>query len=51
MWKTIKRIIFIILILNVVFIIWGRFFNPPITITQIGGDIKVWKIAERLHFL
>ncbi|MEA1851122.1 MULTISPECIES: monofunctional biosynthetic peptidoglycan transglycosylase [Chryseobacterium] len=44
MWKTIKRIIFIILILNVVFIVWGRFFNPPITITQIGGLLKYGKL-------
>lgn len=46
MWKTIKRIIFIILILNVVFIIWGRFFNPPITITQIGGILKYGKLQR-----
>lgn len=44
MWKTIKRIIFIILILNVIFIVWGRFFNPPITITQIGGILKYGKL-------
>lgn len=44
MWKTIKRIIFIILILNLVFIVWGRFFNPPITITQIGGVLKYGKL-------
>lgn len=46
MWKTIKRIIFITLILNVVFIIWGRFFNPPITITQIGGILKYGKLQR-----
>lgn len=46
MWKTIKRIIFIILILNVVFIVWGRFFNPPITITQIGGILKYGKLQR-----
>jgi len=46
MWKTIKRIIFIILILNVVFIVWGRFFNPPITITQIGGVLKYGKLQR-----
>lgn len=44
MWKKIKQLIFIILILNVVFIIWGRFFNPPITITQIGGLIEYGKL-------
>lgn len=46
MWKTIKRIIFIILILNVIFIVWGRFFNPPITITQIGGILKYGKLQR-----
>jgi len=46
MWKTIKRIIFIILILNIVFIVWGRFFNPPITITQIGGILKYGKLQR-----
>lgn len=46
MWKKIKQFIFIILLLNVVFIIWGRFFNPPITITQIGGIIKYGKLQR-----
>lgn len=46
MWKTIKRIIFIILILNVVFIVWGRFFNPTVTITQIGGLLKYGKLQR-----
>lgn len=44
MWKKIKQILLIVLILNVVFIIWGRFFNPPITITQIGGLFKYGKL-------
>ncbi len=44
MWKTIKRIIFIVLILNVLFIVWGRFFNPPITLTQIGGFFEYGKL-------
>ncbi|RMZ59678.1 monofunctional biosynthetic peptidoglycan transglycosylase [Chryseobacterium nematophagum] len=44
MWKKIKQLIFIILILNVIFIIWGRFFNPPITITQIGGLFTYGKL-------
>lgn len=44
MWKKIKQFIFIILILNVVFIVWGRFFNPPITITQIGGLFEYGKL-------
>ncbi|KQS92109.1 monofunctional biosynthetic peptidoglycan transglycosylase [Chryseobacterium sp. Leaf394] len=44
MWKKIKQLLFIILLLNVFFIIWGRFFNPPITITQIGGLIEFGKL-------
>lgn len=46
MWKKIKQLLFIILILNVVFIIWGRFFNPPITITQIGGLFEYGKLQR-----
>lgn len=46
MWKKIKQFIFIILLLNVVFIVWGRFFNPPITITQICGIIKYGKLQR-----
>lgn len=46
MWKKIKQFIFIILLLNVVFIVWGRFFNPPITITQIGGIINYGKLQR-----
>ena len=44
MWKKIKQFIFIVLILNVFFIVWGRFFNPPITITQIGGLFEYGKL-------
>jgi len=44
MWKKIKQLIFIVLVLNVVFIIWGRFFNPPITLTQIGGVLEYGKL-------
>ncbi|MDF2832086.1 monofunctional biosynthetic peptidoglycan transglycosylase [Chryseobacterium indoltheticum] len=44
MWKKIKQFIFIVLILNVVFIVWGRFFNPPTTITQIGGLFEYGKL-------
>ncbi|AZA74918.1 monofunctional biosynthetic peptidoglycan transglycosylase [Chryseobacterium indoltheticum] len=44
MWKKIKQFIFIVLILNVVFIVWGRFFNPPITITQISGLFEYGKL-------
>lgn len=37
---------FIILVINVVFIIWGRFFNPPITLTQIGGLFEYGKLQR-----
>jgi len=46
MWNKIKKIIFIILILNVLFIVWGRFFNPPITITQIGGLLEYGRLQR-----
>jgi len=46
MWKRIKQIIFIVLILNVVFIVWGRFFNPPITLTQIGGLFEYGRLQR-----
>ena len=44
MWKRIKQLIFIILLLNVIFIIGGRFFNPLITFTQIGGLLEYGKL-------
>lgn len=46
MFKKIKQIVFIVLILNVVFIIWGRFFNAPITITQIGGLFEYGRLQR-----
>ena len=46
MWKRIKQIIFIVLILNVVFIVWGRFFNQPITLTQIGGLFEYGRLQR-----
>ncbi|WP_417429332.1 monofunctional biosynthetic peptidoglycan transglycosylase [Halpernia sp.] len=44
MWKFIKRIIYLLVLANILFIIWGKFFNPPITITQIGGLIEYGKL-------
>jgi len=46
MWKKIKQIIFVLLILNVVFIVWGRFFNPPITLTQIEGLFEYGRLQR-----
>ncbi|MBN9312572.1 MAG: monofunctional biosynthetic peptidoglycan transglycosylase [Chryseobacterium sp. 39-10] len=44
MWKKIKKIVFIIILANILFIFWGKFFNPPITFTQIGGLLQFGKI-------
>ena len=44
MWKFIKRTIYIIVILNILGLVMGRFFNPPITITQINGIFKYGKL-------
>ncbi|MEC5156828.1 monofunctional biosynthetic peptidoglycan transglycosylase [Chryseobacterium sp. MP_3.2] len=44
MWKKIKKLIFIVILANILFIIWGKFFNPPFTITQIGGLIEFGKL-------
>lgn len=46
MWKKIKRIIYIIILANILFIVWGKFFNPPITITQIGGLMEYSKLKR-----
>lgn len=44
MWKKIKKLIFIVILANILFIIWGKFFNPPFTITQIGGLVEFGKL-------
>lgn len=44
MWKKIKKLIFIVILANIIFIIWGKFFNPPFTITQIGGLVEFGKL-------
>ena len=46
MWKKIKRLVFIIILANILFIFWGKFFNPPITLTQIGGLIEYGKLER-----
>lgn len=46
MWKKIKRLIYLLILANILFILWGRFFNPPITITQIGGLLKYGKLER-----
>lgn len=46
MFKLIKRIIYIFIVLNILGIVAGRYINPPITITQIGGLLKYGKLKR-----
>ncbi len=46
MWKKIKKLLYILILANVLFIFFGRFFNPPITITQIEGIFKYGKLQR-----
>ena len=44
MWKFIKKLFYTIAIISIFSIIWGRFFNPIITITQIEGLVRYQKL-------
>lgn len=44
MWKKIKKLFYIVILANILFIVWGKFFNPPITLTQIGGLMEYGKL-------
>ena len=44
MWKFIKKLFYTIAIISIFSIIWGRFFNPIITIKQIEGLVKYKKL-------
>lgn len=46
MWTKIKKLIYIIILANILFIVWGKFFNPPFTITQIGGLLEYGKLKR-----
>ena len=46
MFKKIRKIIFILILANIAFIFWGKFFNPPITITQISGILNYGKLER-----
>ena len=46
MWNTIKKTIYILILANILFIVWGKFFNPPFTITQIGGLLEFGKLKR-----
>ncbi len=46
MWKKIRRLIYILILANILFIVWGKFFNPPITLTQVGGILDYGKLER-----
>ena len=46
MWKKIKKILYILILANILFIVWGKFFNPPITLTQIAGIFEYGKLER-----
>lgn len=46
MWKKIKKFIFLLILANILFIFWGRFCNPPITLTQIDGLFEFGKLKR-----
>lgn len=46
MWQKIKKLILLVILANILFIFWGKFFNPPLTITQIGGIFEYGKLQR-----
>lgn len=46
MWKTLKRIFYILILSHIVFIFLGKYMNPPITLTQIGGLMEFGKLKR-----
>lgn len=46
MWKKLKKLLYIVILANILFIVWGKFFNPPITITQMGGVVDYGKLER-----
>lgn len=46
MWKKLKKLVYILILANILFIVWGKFFNPPITVTQIGGILDFGKLER-----
>ena len=46
MLKKISKFIFILILANILFIVWGKFLNPPITVTQIEGVITFGKLER-----
>lgn len=46
MFRTIKKIFFLLILAHVLFIFGGKFFNPPITLTQLGGLMEFGKLKR-----
>lgn len=46
MLKIIKRICLLLVLFHISFLFLGKFFNPPITITQINGLVKYGKLKR-----
>lgn len=46
MWKSLKRFFFILILAHILFLILGKYFNPPITITQISGMMDYGKLKR-----
>lgn len=46
MWKFIKKLIFTLIVLSILGVVAGRFINPPITLTQIGGIVEYGKLQR-----
>lgn len=44
MWKLLKKLVYLFLLLTALGLLWGRFFNPPITLTQISGILQYQKL-------
>ena len=37
MFRILKKILYVLIVLNILALVWGRFFNPIITWTQLEG--------------
>ena len=46
MLKKLKKLIYFLILMNIAFIVWGKFFNPPVTITQIGGLLEFGRLKR-----
>lgn len=46
MFRFIRRIIWLLIILNALAVVLGRYFNPPITITQISAFAEYGRLQR-----